>query len=57
MPESIASVHTVFTLIAVGLLFGLGFSLAQQIVSWPAGRVAAGAAVVGLLILLVAYLI
>ncbi len=57
MPAAINSIHIVFTLLATGLLFGLGFSLAQMIVSWPAGRVAAGAALVGVMILILAWLV
>jgi hypothetical protein len=57
MPATINTFHIIFTLLATGLLFGLGFSLAQIIVSWPAGRVAAGAALIGALILLVAWLV
>lgn len=57
MPATINTVHIIFTILATGLLFGIGFSLAQLIVSWPAGRVAAGAALIGVLILIVAWLV
>ena len=57
MPTTINTFHIIFTLLATGLLFGLGFSLAQMIVSWPAGRVAAGAAIIGVLILIIAWFI
>ena len=57
MPTAINTIHIIFTLIVEGLLLGLGFSLAQLIVSWPASRVAGGAAVVGALLLLIAWLV
>jgi hypothetical protein len=55
MPESLKTAHIIFTTIAFGILFGLGFALAHMAVTWPAGRVAGGAAVV--CVLLVAFLI
>jgi hypothetical protein len=57
MPETIKTAHTLFTLIAAGVLFGLGFSLARLVVGWPAGRVAAGAAIACVLVVLLAWLI
>ena len=57
MPDAIKSFHVLFTLIAAGILFGLGFSLAQLVVGWPASRVAAGAAIICVLLVLVAWLI
>jgi len=57
MPETIHSFHAIFTLIAVGILFGLGFALVHMAVSWPASRIAGGAAVVCLLLLMIAWLI
>lgn len=55
--ESIKSAHAIFTLIAIGILFGLGFALVHLAVTWPAGRVAAGAAIICCLLLLVAWLV
>jgi len=57
MPATINTVHIIFTILATGLLFGIGFSIAQLIVSWPAGRVAGGAALLGILILIIAWLV
>lgn len=57
MVESIKSAHVIFTLIAVGILFGLGFALVHMAVTWPAGRVAGGAAIICLLLLVIAWLV
>lgn len=54
---TIHSMHIIFTLIAIGILFGAGFSLAQMAVQWPASRVAGAAAIICLLLLLVAWLV
>jgi hypothetical protein len=56
MDVAIKSVHVLFTLIAVGILFGLGFALVQMAVAWPASRVAGGAAIVCALLVLIAWL-
>jgi hypothetical protein len=57
MPESIHSAHAIFTLIAVGILFGLGFALVQRAVAWPADRIVAGAAIICVLLLVIAWLV
>jgi hypothetical protein len=53
----IHSAHAIFTLIAVGILFGLGFALAHMAVAWPASRVAVGAAIICVLVLVIAWLV
>jgi|GEM_PF-5228181 len=55
--ETIKTFHTIFTLIAVGILFGLGFALAQMAVAWPASRIAGGAALICVLLVLIAWLV
>jgi len=55
MPEAINSLHIVFTVLAFGILLGAGIALAHLAITWPAGRVAAGAAVICLLILALAW--
>ena len=57
MPESIRSAHVIFTLIAFGILVGLGWALIHMAVAWPAGRVAAGAAIICALLLVIAWLV
>ncbi len=57
MPESINSAHVLFTVIALGVLFGAGFSLAQLAIAWPSSRVAQGAAVVCVLVVLLAWFV
>jgi hypothetical protein len=57
MPPAINTLHIIFTLLATGLLFGLGFALAQLIVSWPASRISGGAVLLGIMILILAWLI
>jgi hypothetical protein len=57
MPESIRSIHIIFTAIAFGILFGLGFALVHMAVTWPAHRVAGGAAIICLLLLAIAWLV
>lgn len=53
----IHSAHAIFTLIAVGILVGLGWALVHMAVAWPAGRVAGAAAIICALLLLVAYIV
>lgn len=55
MPESINSLHTIVTLIALGILFGAGFGLVQLAITWPMRRVAAGAAVICVLVVVLAW--
>jgi len=57
MPESIRSAHTIFTLIAIGILVGLGWALVHMAVHWPAGRVAAGAGIICALLLVIAWVV
>lgn len=57
MPESIGSWHTIFTLIAIGILIGLGWTLIRMAVAWPAGRVSGAAAVICILLLVIAWLV
>lgn len=57
MPESIHSAHTIFTVIAIGILFGLGFALAHMAIAWPTSRVAGAAAVICALLLIIAWLV
>ena len=57
MLVDIHSFHALFTLIAVGILFGLGFGLVQMAVAWPASRVAGGAALICALWVLIAWLV
>jgi len=57
MPEAIKSVHVIFTLISIGILVGLGWSLIQMAVAWPFNRIGGGAAIICALIVLVAWLI
>ena len=57
MPDTIHSAHIMFTLIATGILIGLGWALIHMAVAWPASRVAGGAAIICLLLLIIAYLI
>ena len=57
MPTTINTLHIALTLIASGILFGLGFHLIALAVQWPTGRAAGGAAVVCLLLLLLAWMV
>lgn len=59
MPESIKSAHIIFTLIAIGILVGLGWELVKAALSWPwsDSRVGGAATVICLLLLLVAWLV
>lgn len=57
MPATINSLHAALTLIAAGILFGLGFHLIALAIQWPAGRVAAGAGVICVLLLALAWLV
>ena len=57
MPPDIHSLHTIVTLIAIGILVGLGWALAHLAVTWPASRVAYGAAVICVLIIVIAWLV
>ena len=57
MPEAINSAHIVFTLIATGILFGLGFALIDMAVNWPATRIAGYAAIVCALLVVIAWLV
>jgi hypothetical protein len=57
MPDTIRRAHAVFTLIAIGILVGLGWALVHMAVQWPAGRIAGAAAVICLLLLIIAWLV
>ena len=57
MPTSLHTIPAIVTVIALGVLFGLGFSLAQLAIGWPTSRVAVGAAFICLLIVIIAYLV
>lgn len=57
MPNSLHTIPAIVTVIALGVLFGLGFSLAQLAIGWPTSRVAVGAAFICLLIVIIAYLV
>jgi len=59
MPESIHSAHIIFTLIAVGILVGIGAGLAWRALSypWSDSRVGGAAVVICALLLLVAWLV
>lgn len=57
MPAAINTIHIIFTVLAFGLLFGLGFAVAQKLVAWPADRVSGGALLVAIMILLIAWLV
>ena len=57
MPPAINSLHIIFTLVAIGVLVGLGWALAHLAMAWPASRVAGAAAVICLLIIALAWAI
>jgi len=57
MPETIKTIQAVVTLIAAGILFGLGWALAQRAINWPLDRIAGGAALACLLIVVIAWLV
>lgn len=57
MPDSIRSLHVIFTLVSIGVLVGLGWALAHIVITWPAGRVAQVAAIVCLLIIVIAWIV
>lgn len=59
MPESIQSAHTIFTLIAVGILVGLGAGLVLAALKWPwtDSRVGGGAAIICVLLVVIAWLV
>ena len=57
MPPAINTIHILFTVIATGILFGLGVFLAQKVVAWPASVVSGAAAVICVLVLLIAWLV
>jgi hypothetical protein len=59
MPETIHSAHAVFTLIASGILFGLGLGLIWQALQypWKDSRVGGGAIIICILLVLVAWLV
>lgn len=59
MPESIKSAHIIFTLIAVGILVGLGWELVKIALTWPwtDSRVGGAAVVICLLLLVIAWLV
>lgn len=57
MPDTLNSAHAIVTLIAAGILFGLGWQLIVKAIVWPFGHVAAGAAVICALILVIAWLV
>jgi hypothetical protein len=57
MPPAINTVHIVVTLIAFGILVGLGWALAHLAIVWPSSRIAGGAALICLLIVILAWVI
>ena len=57
MPEAINSFHIVLTLIAVGILIGLGWQLIAMAITWPVSRVGGLAALVGVLVVVLAWVI
>lgn len=57
MPEAIKTLHTVLTLIAAGILVGCGWHLVGLAIDWPASRVAAGAAIICVLLVAIAWLV
>ena len=57
MPPAINTIHILFTLIAFGILVGVGWALAHTAVQWPAGVVSGAAAVICVLVLLIAWLV
>lgn len=57
MPATINTPHIFFTLIAIGILIGIGWALAHMAVAWPAGRISGAAALICLLIIILAWVI
>jgi hypothetical protein len=57
MPETIRSLHIIFTLIAVGILVGGGWGLVQMAIQWPISRIGGAAAVICVLLLIIAWLV
>jgi hypothetical protein len=57
MPPAVNTIHIVLTLIAYGILIGLGWALAQLAVAWPASRVSGAYALICLLLLILAWIV
>lgn len=59
MPGAITSAHVVFTLIAIGILIGLGWGLVQIALKWPwsDSRVGGAAALICVLLVVIAWLV
>jgi hypothetical protein len=48
MPAAINTLHIVLTVLAFGILFGVGWALAHMAVAWPGNRISAAAAIIAL---------
>jgi hypothetical protein len=57
MPPAINTLHLVLTVLAFGILFGVGWALAQLAVAWPGSRVSGAATVIALLLLALAWIV
>jgi hypothetical protein len=57
MPPAVNTLHIILTLLAYGILVGIGWALALMAIAWPASRIASAAGVICLLILILAWLV
>jgi hypothetical protein len=57
MPAAINTLHIVLTVLAFGILFGVGWALAHMAVAWPGNRISAAAAIIALLLLALAWIV
>lgn len=57
MFEPIKSIQIIMTLIATGILVGLGWALVQKAIEWPVDRVAGAAAIICILLVIIAWLV
>jgi hypothetical protein len=57
MLEPIKSIQIILTLIATGILFGLGLWLVQKAIDWPVDRIAGAAAIICVLLVIIAWLV
>ena len=55
MPAAINTLHILLTVLAFGILFGLGWALAQLAIVWPASRICGAYALICVLILTLAW--